>query len=140
MDAHSSAAHPGIEPGKSLYALYVLSLAAVLVGNLFVRMAEEAGWLNSGIRSAIAVATALPLAYAALRFWQLLRSELDELMQRVVLEGMAFALTIYLPLAALYVNLRTAGIWTPRLDPPDILLTPALLVALGIGLAWRRYR
>jgi hypothetical protein len=140
MDAHSPAAHPGIEPGKSLYALYVLSLAAVLVGNLFVRMAEEAGWLNSGIRSAIAVATALPLAYAALRFWQLLRSELDELMQRVVLEGMAFALTIYLPLAALYVNLRTAGIWTPRLDPPDILLTPALLVALGIGLAWRRYR
>jgi hypothetical protein len=52
---------------------------------------------------------------------------------------MAFALVVYLPLAALYVNLRTAGAWTPRLDPPDILMTPALLVAVGIIIAWRRH-
>ena len=61
------------------------------------------------------------------------------MLQRIVLEGMAFALVVYLPLAALYLNLRTAGAWTPRLDPPDLLMTPALLVAVGIMLAWRRH-
>jgi hypothetical protein len=57
-----------------------------------------------------------------------------------MLEGMAFALVLYIPLAALYVNLKTAGAWTPRLDPPDILLAPAVLVAVGVALAWRRYQ
>jgi hypothetical protein len=38
------------------------------------------------------------------------------------------------------VNLRAAGVWVPRLDPPDILLTPALLAAIGIMLAWRRLK
>jgi len=40
---------------------------------------------------------------------------------------------------ALYVNLKVAGLWTIRLDPPDIMMTPALLVAIGIALARRRY-
>lgn len=70
----------------------------------------------------------------------MLRDDRDEMLQRIVLEGMAMALTVYVPLAALYVNLRTAGAWTPRLDPPDILLAPALLVAVGIAVAARRYR
>jgi hypothetical protein len=72
-------------------------------------------------------------------FWRMLRSDLDEMLQRIVLEGLAFALVVYVPLAALYVNLSTTtGIWTPRLDPPDILMTPALLAAIGIAIAWRR--
>jgi hypothetical protein len=29
-------------------------------------------------------------------------------------------------------------VWTPRLDPPDIIMTPALLVAIGVLLARRR--
>lgn len=90
-------------------------------------------------RIALAIATALPLVATAVLFWKLLGSGLDEMLQRIVLEGIAFALVVYLPLAALYVNLRTAGAWTPRLDPPDLLMTPALLVAVGIMLAWRRH-
>ena len=60
------------------------------------------------------------------------------MIRRIILEGMAFALVVYIPLAALFVNVRTAGFWTPRLDPADILLAPGVLVALGIALAWRR--
>jgi hypothetical protein len=89
---------------------------------------------------ALAVLSAIPLVVAAVLFWRLLRRDLDEMLQRIVLEGLAFALVVYVPLAGLYVNIRTAGMWTPRLDPPDLLLTPALLVAIGIALAWRRYR
>ena len=80
----------------------------------------------------------LPLVVAAAMFWRLLRQDLDEMVQRVVLEGMAFAMIIYLPLTALFVNLRTAGAWVPRLDPPDLLMMPALLVAAGILISWRR--
>jgi hypothetical protein len=84
------------------------------------------------------VLAASPLLVAAALFWRLLRRDLDEMLQRVVLEGLAFALVVYVPLAALYVNLRTAGAWVPRLDPPDFLMMPALLVAIGIGVArWR---
>ena len=50
------------------------------------------------------------------------------------------AVIVYVPLTALYVNLRTAGVRMPRLDPPDVLMTPALLVAIGIALAHRRYQ
>ena len=61
------------------------------------------------------------------------------MLQRIVLEGMGAAMILYIPLAALYVNLRTAGVRVPRLDPPDILLTPALLVAIAIAVTWKRY-
>ena len=82
----------------------------------------------------------VPLVVAATLFWRLLRRDLDELLQRIVLEGMAFALIVWVPLAALYVNLRAAGAWAPRLDAPDIVLTPALLVAIGIAIARWRYQ
>lgn len=124
--------------GASLYGLYILAVTSALVGDLLVRVAEEAGWLGSSSRIALAVVAVIPLIVAAVMFWRLLRGELDEMVQRIVLEGMAFALTVYLPLAALYVNLKTAGAWVPRLDPPDLLMAPALLVAGGILLAWRR--
>ena len=126
-------------PGGSLYRLYLLALATCLGGNLFIRVAAEAGWLPRWGGLLLALAAAVPLVIAAVLFWRLLRRDLDELLQRIVLEGLAFAFTVYVPLAALYVNLSTApGIWTPRLDPPDILMTPALLAAIGIAFAWRR--
>jgi hypothetical protein len=125
--------------GAPLYGTYLISIAVCLVGNLFIRMSGEAGWLSPTAHVLIGLAAAAPLAFSAVRFWRMLRQELDEMLQRVVLEGMAFALVIYLPLAALYVNMRAAGAWTPRLDPPDLLLGPAVLVALGIALAIRRY-
>jgi hypothetical protein len=80
-----------------------------------------------------------PMAAAGVLFWRLLHQELDEMFQRIVLEGMAFALVLFLPLTALYVNLRVTGVWVPRLDAPDILFTPAILVAIGVVLARRRY-
>ena len=127
-------------PGAWIYGLYLLALGACLIGNLVVRIGAEAGWLPPAGRAAVAVLTALPLVAAAVLFRRLLRSELDEMVQRIVLEGLAFAFVVYVPIAALYVNLRAAGVWVPRLDPPDILLTPALLAAIGIMLAWRRLK
>ena len=125
-------------PGSTLYGLYVMGVAATLVGNLLIRIGAEAGWLPPAGQVVMALASAAPLAATALFFWKLLRRDLDEMFQRIVLEGLAFALVIFVPLAAIYVNLRTAGVWTPRLDPPDILMTPALLVAIGVLLARRR--
>ena len=127
-------------PGASLYGIYVVSLAACLLGNLLIRVGAQAGWLPRWGQTALGVIAVGPLVLAATLFWRLLRRELDEMLQRIVLEGLAFALVIYVPLAALYVNLRTAGVWAPHLDPPDIVLIPALLVAIGIALARRRYQ
>jgi hypothetical protein len=124
--------------GGTLYGLYVLALGAAGGGNLLIRLLAEAGWLGGPGRIALGVAAVFPLMVAAAMFWRLLQTDLDEMVQRIVLEGMAFALTVYVPLAALFVNLKTAGAWVPRLDPPDLLFGPAFLVALGIFLAWRR--
>lgn len=127
-------------PGSALFALYVLSLAICLVGNLIIRLGERGGWLPSWGQASLAAVATAPLVVAAVLFSRLLRRELDEMLQRVVLEGLAFAVVVYVPLAALYVNLKSADVWTPRLDPPELLLTPALLVAVGIALASRRLR
>lgn len=127
-------------PGAALYGIYIISLVACLGGNLLIRLGAEAGWFGPRAQVAIAVLSCAPLVIAAVLFWRLLRRDLDEMLQRVVLEGMGAALILYFPIAALYVNLRTAGVWVPRLDPPDILLTPALLVAAGIAVAWKRYQ
>lgn len=126
--------------GARLYGLYVLSLAVCLAGNLLIRLGAESGWLPPWGQVVFALLAVVPLVVAVTQFWRLLRRDLDEMLQRVVLEGLAMALVLYIPLAALYVNLRTAGVWVPRLDPPDIIMTPALLAAIGIGLARRRYQ
>ena len=126
--------------GASIYGMYLLALAASGIGNLLIRIGADAGWLPPGGRATVAALSVVPLVIAAFLFWRLLRRDLDEMVQKIVLEGFTFALIVYVPLAALYVNLRTAGVWTPRLDPPDILMTPALLVAIGIAIAWRRYQ
>jgi hypothetical protein len=127
-------------PGAALFGLYGLALAWCILANLLVRLGARGGWLPAWGQLALAVTGVVPLVAAAVWFWQMLRDDLDEMLQRIVLEGMAMALTVYVPLAALYVNLRTAGLWAPRLDPPDILFAPALLVAVGIAVAARRYR
>src|SRR5688572_33402134 len=86
-------------PGAALYGLYVLSVAAALGGNLLVRIGERGGWLGPSARVSVALLAVVPLIVAAVMFWRLLRRDLDEMVQRIVLEGLAFALTIYLPLA-----------------------------------------
>lgn len=126
--------------GTTLYGMYIGALASAGVGNLVIRIGTEAGWLSQAGRTVLALASALPLVVAAFFFWRMLRRELDELLQRIVLEGMAMAMIVYVPMAALYTNLGTAGVRLPRLDPPDLLFGPALLVAFGIAVAARRYR
>ena len=140
MLAQPSARANSETPGAQLYGLYVVALAACLGSNLLIRLGARAGWLPEWGQAALAVIGAAPLVVAAVLFWRLLRRELDEMLQRIVLEGLAFGLIVYVPVAALFINLRTAGVWTPRLDPPDILMAPALLAAIGIALASRRYR
>jgi hypothetical protein len=132
---------PGtLTAGSALYSMYMVALVAALGGNLLIRIGAEAGWFAPWMKVVIGILAVVPLGWAAVRFWRVLRGTLDEMLQRIVLEGFAFALVLFIPLAALFVNLRTAGTWSPKLDPPDILLTPAVLVAIGIGIAWRRYR
>src|SRR6188474_262840 len=121
--------------GSALYGIYVLSLAVTLIGNLVIRIGAEAGFLPAWGQAVLGAAATIPLMVAAVMFWRLLRRDLDEMLQRIVLEGLAFAVIVYVPLTALYVNLRTAGVWMPRLDPPDLLMAPALLVAIGVAIA-----
>jgi hypothetical protein len=136
MPLASKHAAPG---GATLYRLFVLGLAVSLCGNLVIRLGARGGWLSSSGQVVVALAAAVPLAVAAILFGRLLRGTLDEMFQRIVLEGLAFALIVYVPLAAAYMNLRAASAWVPRLDPADVLLTPALLVAIGVAIASRRY-
>lgn len=126
--------------GSTLFGMYLVALAAALGGNVLLRIGADAGWFAPWLTAAIALLAAVPLVWTAVRFWRVLRENLDEMLQRIALEGFAFALVLFIPLAALFVNLRTAGAWSPKLDPPDILLTPAILVAIGIAIARRRYR
>ncbi|HRP07139.1 MAG TPA: hypothetical protein PLL69_01500 [Gemmatimonadales bacterium] len=110
------------------------------MGNLVSRAGTEAGWLSQSGRTVVALVSVLPLMATAFFFWRMLRRDLDEMLQRIVLEGMSMALVLYVPLAALYINLRTAGAHVPRLDPADLLFSQALLVAIGIAVSARRYR
>lgn len=137
----SGSSQTEIQPASAtLFGTYVASLAVSVVGNLFIRIGLRAGVLPEWAGAILGVVAAIPLVLAAFRFWRLLRHELDEMLQRIVLEGLAFAVIVYVPLSALYVNLRTAGVGVPRLDPPDLLMAPAVLVAVGIALANRRYQ
>jgi hypothetical protein len=126
--------------GSALYGTYIAALAASGIGNLMIRLGAKGGFLPEWGQAVLGAAAAVPLMAAAVMFWRLLRRDLDEMLQRIVLEGLAFALIVYVPLTALYISLRTAGVWLPRLDPPDILMAPAPLVAIGIALAHRRYQ
>jgi len=47
---------------------------------------------------------------------------------------------VFIPLAGFYVNARTAGLVSAKLDPPEILLLPAILVALGVLISWSRLK
>ena len=76
----------------------------------------------------------------AIRFFQILRASLDEMLQRIVLEGLAFAMIVFIPLAGLYVNLRAAGLMFSQLDSPELLLTPAILAIIGFQISWSRLK
>ena len=124
--------------GASLFGLYLGSLLIALVGNLAIRVGEEGGWLAPWAQAALAIAAAVPLGVASVLFWRMLRRDLDEMLQRIVMEGMAIGISIFIPLAALFMNLYAVGVLT-QIDAPEVVLMPALFVAAGIWIAARRY-
>lgn len=119
---------------------FVVAEFMLLAGNLLLRILQRGDLLSAWASGALAVASAIPMVWFAIRFFRMLRSELDEMIQRVVLEGLAFAFVVFVPLAGLYVNARTAGLILPNLDPPEILLIPSILAMVGVLISWSRLK
>lgn len=125
---------------KRMLTSFIAAEAILLVGNLLVRLCQR-HWLlpNWGV-AVTALGTAVPMMLFAAHFFRMLRTDLDEMIQRTVLEGLAFAMVVFIPIAGLYVNARTAGLVGVELDPPELLLIPSILVAVGILISWSRLK
>jgi hypothetical protein len=128
------------KPGTSLISAYVGAVAVWGVGRLLLRFSLEQHWLPVWTHAILAVASIVPMVLFAIWLRKLLSEDFDEMMQRVVLEGIALGFAIFITVAALYMNLKAGGIYMPRIDPPDIVIGAATFVALGFAIAWRRYR
>ena len=133
---------PGSEQavGRRLLTNFVVSEFFLIAGNLIVRVCQRESLLPAWAIALLALATTIPMFLFAMTFFRTLRSDLDEMLQRIVLEGLGFAMIIFIPLAGLYVNARAAGLISARLDPPELLLLPSILVALGVLIAWSRLK
>ena len=130
----------GQTTGERLLKNFLVSEFCLIAGNLLVRFLNRQALLPPWAIAIIAIATALPMLLFAIAFFRMLRADLDEMLQRIVLEGLSFAMIVFIPLAGIYVNARTAGLVSAKLDPPEILLLPAILVALGVLISWSRLK
>ncbi len=128
------------ELGSRLLKYFVASEFILLSGNLLVRVLQNKSLLPPWAISVVAVATVLPMLIFATAFFRLLRADLDEMLERIVLEGLGFAMIVFVPLAGLYVNARAAGLISLTLDPPEILLIPSLLAVVGVLNSWSRLK
>jgi hypothetical protein len=126
--------------GKRLLTRFVVAEFCLIAGNLLVRVLQRETALPTWGIIGVAVASALPMVLFGLTFWRMLRSDLDEMLQRVVLEGLGFAMVVFVPLAGLYVNARASGLIEAPLDPPELLLIPSILVALGVLISVSRFK
>ncbi len=126
--------------GKRLITNYVVALGTLLIGNVLVRFCVRESSMPAWAVWGLATASALPMLFFAIYFFRMLRGELDEMVQRVVYEGLAFAMVVFMPLAGLYVNGCAAGAIRQPLDTPELLLIPSLLVGLGMMIAWSRLK
>ncbi len=126
--------------GKRLITNYVVALGTLLTGNVVVRVCVRESVAPTWAVWGLAIASSIPMLLFAVYFFRMLRGELDEMVQRVVFEGMAFAMVVFIPLAGFYVNGCAAGAFRQPLDTPDLLLIPSLLVGLGILMAWSRLK
>ena len=133
---------PGREQaaGRRLMTNFVVSEFIMIAGNLIVRVCQRETQLPSWTIALIALATAIPMFLFAVTFFRMLRTDLDEMLQRIVFEGLGFAMIVFVPLAGLYVNARTAGLFSMRLDPPELLLIPSILVVIGVLISWSRLK
>lgn len=126
--------------GRRLITNFVLAEASLLVGNLVIRVCSREALLPFWGLALLAVATAVPMAFFAISFFRMLRADLDEMLQRIVLEGLAFAMVVFVPVAGICVNARAAGLMSSKLDPPELLLIPSILVAVGVLISWSRHK
>lgn len=126
--------------GKQLIAGFIVSEIFLIAGNLAARVCHRNAAIPEWAILALACVSALPMVMYATKFFRLLREGMDEMMQRIVLDGLAFALVAFVPLAGIYVNLRAAGLMRAQLDPPELLLIPSLLAAIGVWIAWSRHK
>lgn len=126
--------------GRRLITSFVVAECLLLAGNLGVRVCQKFADLPSWLLGAIAVASAIPMMIFAIKFFCMLRTDLDEMIQRIVLEGLALAMIVFVPLAGFYVNARAAGIIRVTVDPPELFLIPSILVAVGVLISWSRHK
>jgi hypothetical protein len=126
--------------GKRLMTNFVVSEFCLIAGNLAARFLNREAILPPWAVAIVALATALPMLLFAISFFRMLRADLDEMLQRTVLEGLAFAMIVFVPLAGIYVNARATGFISSRLDPPELLLLPSILVAIGVLISWSRLK
>lgn len=132
------------DPQQLLGQRIILRLLAaefcLIVGNLLVRVCSREDLVPIGVGWCVALAASIPMVVFAFYFIQRLRSDLDEMLQRVVMEGLAFAMVVFIPLAGLYVNARAAGLLSSNIDPPELLLIPSILVVVGVLISWSRLK
>lgn len=126
--------------GRRLITSFVVAECLLLAGNLGVRVCQKFADLPSWLVGAIAVASTVPMMIFAIKFFGMLRTDLDEMIQRIVLEGLALAMVVFVPLAGLYVNARAAGLIRATVDPPELFLIPSILVAVGVLVSWSRHK
>lgn len=129
-----------ISPARKLVMYFAIAEGAMLVGNLAVRICLRQEAMPQWCVSSLAIATTVPLIIFAALFFRIVRSQLDEMLQRIVYESLAFAMIVFLPIAGLYVNLRTAGTIQTTLDPPELMLIPSILAVTGILFSWSRLK
>ena len=66
---------------------FVVSEFIMIAGNLIVRVCQRETQLPSWTIALIALATAIPMFLFAVTFFRMLRTDLDEMLQRIVFEG-----------------------------------------------------
>lgn len=125
---------------RRLVTCFVAAEALSLIGNLVVRLCQRNELLPEWAVTVVALGAAAPMVLFAVYFVRMLRTDMDEMLQRIVLEGLSFAMVVFVPLAGLYVNARTAGLIRAELDPPELLLIPSILAVVGILIAWSRLK
>ncbi len=128
---------PSLPP--SLAGLFFGGLASLWIGSSVARHGLEGKWLPFPAAVALAILATIPFLAFAVVFHGVVRRDLDEMLQRVLLEGLAFALIAMIPLATLWVTLASLGVPLPRLDPPDVVIFPGAMVTIGVLAALRRY-
>ncbi len=133
--------HEGVPViGKRLLTNFIVAEFFLIAGNLAVRLCQRETLVAAMGHRILGDRNRLPMLIFAVMFFRLLRTDLDEMLQRIVLEGMGFAMIVFVPLAGIYVNACAAGAIQMRLDPPELLLFPSILVAIGVLISWSRLK